>query len=33
VRVAVAEFLDALGRAVGAPLDGIVGTNVLRAFA
>jgi hypothetical protein len=32
VRVAVAEFLEPLGRAVGAPLDGIVGTNVLRRF-
>ena len=32
VRVAVAEFLEGLGRAVGTPLDGIVGTNVLRRF-
>jgi hypothetical protein len=32
VRVAVAEFLEGLGRAIGAPLDGIVGTNVLRRF-
>ena len=32
VRVAVAEFLEGLGRAVGVALDGIVGTNVLRRF-
>ena len=32
VRVAVAEFLEPLARAVGAPLDGIIGTNVLRRF-
>jgi len=32
VRVVVAEFLDALGQAVGVQLDGILGTNVLRRF-
>jgi predicted aspartyl protease len=32
VRVAVAEFLDGLGQAVGTRIDGIVGTNVLRRF-
>lgn len=32
VRVAVAGFLEMLGQAIGIPLDGIVGTNVLRRF-
>jgi predicted aspartyl protease len=32
VRVVVAEFLDMLGHATGARIDGIVGTNVLRRF-
>jgi predicted aspartyl protease len=32
VRVAVAEFLEPLGQAIGARLDGIIGTNVLRRF-
>jgi predicted aspartyl protease len=32
VRVAVAEFLGPLSRAVGTRIDGIIGTNVLRRF-
>jgi predicted aspartyl protease len=32
VRVAIVEFLDSLGQALGTRLDGILGTNVLRRF-
>jgi len=32
VRVAVADFLDGLAQVTGVPIDGIVGTNVLRRF-
>ena len=32
VRVAAAEFLGMLSRAIGTPIDGILGSNVLRRF-
>jgi predicted aspartyl protease len=32
VRVAIADFVGMLARVTGAPMDGIIGTNVLRRF-